>query len=110
MEITKEFLINLVGKKIQFNDKIDNWEMYAEEGMLAVVTKFYFDSSNDDPVHKIFFDFSPYEHENHRRQNANYYDKKGIPCLTAVEAGYYLPQDDIYIDAYVEQLPFKVLN
>lgn len=108
--VDKEFLIALVGKKIRFTKAIDDWEMYAEEGMYAIVTKWYFDDSHEEPVHRVWVDFSDFETENHRRQNANYYDNKGKPTLTAVEAGYYKPIDDIYIDKLVSQIPFEIVK
>lgn len=108
-KIDKEFLINLVGKKIRFTEAIDAWGTYAEEGMYAIVTKFRYED-DDFPVHKIWLDFSPFESHNHPRQNANYYNDELEPCLTALEAGYYKPVDDIYIDEEIENLPFEIVE
>ena len=110
IEINREYLSSLIGKKIKFNEKITNWESYAEPNMCGIVTKFRFDEDHEDPVHAIFVDFSPFEEENHRLQNANYYDKNGNATLTAVEAGFYSPIEDFYIDPNVDQLPFFVVE
>lgn len=109
MSDVKEKLIALVGKTIRFTKAIEAHEMYAEEGMRAVVTKYYFDDRLGDPVHRLYIDYSRYEEENHKRQNANYYDGNGVPCLTAVEAGYYEPLDHIYLDG-PEAWPFEVVE
>ena len=108
-EITQEYLASLIGKKIKFNEKIVNWESYAEPNMCGIVTKFRFDERND-PVHIIFVDFSAFEEENHKLQNANFYDNNGNANLTAVEAGYYSPVEDFYIDPSMDQLPFVVVE
>lgn len=108
--VDKEFLIGLVGKTVRFKKSIEDWESYAEEGMHAIVKKFYFDEDRKEPVHKLWFDFSPFEEENHKRQNANYYDNNRQPTLTAVEAGYYTPVEDYYIDSDPETLPFELVK
>jgi hypothetical protein len=110
MNPIKEKLIDLVGKTIVFKENIEAWETYADEGMRAVVLKFTFDHSPNDPCHKIFVDFSKFEAENHKRQNANYYDDRGIPCLTAVEAGQYTAMEDFYLDHDPETWPFEAVE
>ena len=107
---TKDQLINLVGKTVTFTDEVDHWEIYAESGMKANVVKFYFDNRKTDAVHRIYVDFSPFENENHKRQNANWYDSDGNPCLTAVEAETYNPQEWIYLDNNSAEWPFKIDN
>lgn len=110
MKIDKEYLASLVGKTIRFTKAIEEWGMYAENGMQAIVQKWYFDEAHEFPVHKIWVDFAPFEKENHKRQNSNWYDKDGKATLTAVEAGWYLPVDSIYIDDDTNALPFEIID
>jgi len=110
MNDIKEELINLVGKVIVFGPEIESWETYAEPGMKAVVTKFKYDSDLNDPCHKIMIDYASFEADNHKRQNANYFDGSGNACLTAVEAGYYEPQDWLYLDNDPATWPFTVVG
>lgn len=109
MKIDKNYLASIAGKTVEFTDAISNWESYAESGMRAIIVKWQFDEHHE-AVHKLWFNFEPFEEENHKRQNANYYDENGNACLTAVEAGYYNKVDDYYIDTDTDQLPFKFLD
>ena len=52
-----------------------------------------------DGVLKIFFDFDEFDAHNSPLESAHYYDKEQNPCLTAKQAGYYKPQDDLYFDS-----------
>lgn len=111
--ITPEFGDFICGKTIVFTKEINNWDCYAEEGMMAIVSQFEFDEEESDQmekVHTIHLDFSPFEEHNHSRQRANYYDMAGQPILTAVEAGFYRPHDKLYVSGFKNQLPIKVKN
>lgn len=80
---------------VEFVAGIDNKESFAEKGMRARALRV---RDEDAEVVRIEFDFAEFESLNLPMQSANYYDKKREPTLTAVEAGFYKPQDHMYID------------
>jgi hypothetical protein len=82
---------------VQFKKGIESKDdCYPEEGMRARVLH----ASDPDPdgCVKIVFDFEEFADHNKQYERTNYYDKHGRPSLTAREAGFYKPQDDIYFD------------
>jgi hypothetical protein len=81
---------------IEFAQGVDEKESFAEKGMRARVLG----ASDDSPskVIRLLLDFSEFEGMNFPLQSANYFDKKGNPCLTAQQAGFYRPQDDMHVD------------
>lgn len=81
------------GQAIEFTSCVDDWEGYPEEGMRAIIVGFEWD---DPELGKLFLDFEPFDAHNKELEKHNYYDKNGVACLTAREAGYYKPQDYYY--------------
>ncbi len=91
----------LVGKTIEFLPAIDDFESYAEGKMRAVVTDIV-PMYTDDPdprehVYKLFVNYAKYDEYNKQFESANYYDKSGVDCLSARQAGYYSVADCIYM-------------
>ncbi len=80
---------------VTFKDGIGDKESYAEEGMRARLLSV---EQERDGVVKIRFDFEEFEAHNRPLESRNYYDRSGVACLTAREAGYYKPQEDLYFD------------
>lgn len=80
---------------VEFVPGIDSKEEFAEKGMRARAVGV---RDEDTEVVRIMFDYAEFEGLNLPLQSSNYYDKKGNPTLTAVEAGFYKPQDHMYID------------
>jgi len=90
-----------LGQKItvEFLPGVADLECYAETGMRAVIVSCR-DVDND--VFRMGFDFRPFDAHNAALESANYYDKNGIPSLTARESGFYnptTPEEHIYFDA-----------
>lgn len=115
--LTKEMLNAYVGKTVRFTDKLEDLETtYAEPGMRAIVSKIDFNIHNDDPtdntsvVHVVWVNYEPFEDENHLLMVPNYYDTHGVPCLTALEAGWYKKRDSLYLSGFPEQVPFEVVE
>ena len=73
---------------IEFKKGIEDLETYAEPGMRARVTGAVFES---DQSVKLWIDYSEFDTFNQALEQANYYDKKGNPTLTARQAGFYTP-------------------
>lgn len=80
---------------VEFVAGIDSKESFAEKGMRA---RAFGVRDEDTEVVRIMFDYAEFEGLNLPMQSTNYYDKKGEPRLTAVEAGFYKPQEHMYID------------
>ncbi len=57
--VTKEFLVELVGRVVVFNSVVDDYEDYPEEGMKARVKQVSFDKVHavEDRCHRITFDY-----------------------------------------------------
>jgi hypothetical protein len=60
----------------------------------------------NDHLYKITFDYSEFDEFNKSLESANYYDRKGVACLTAREANMYEPQELIYFGS-PELWPFE---
>jgi hypothetical protein len=71
---------------IEFKKDIEDIESYAEPGMRARAVGVA--TTNDNGV-KFSLDFTEFDDFNKAFEQANYYDKKGRPTLTAREAGFY---------------------
>lgn len=112
IEITKDFLVALVGSDVVFNDKINDYEDYPEEGMKARILSVSFDRNSHvaDRTHRIEFDYSVHDAHNLVRETANYYDADSVPCLTARQAGFYREKDYFFIGGYVEDMPFDQIE
>lgn len=81
---------------VSFNKEIEEKEEYAEPGMRATVLRAGLPQG--DGVVQIFFDFEPHEAFNAPLEKHTYYDKSGVPCLTARQAGFYKAQDSMYFE------------
>ena len=81
-------LANLKGKVIEFTKGIEADEGYADA---------HNDVRQDEMVHVLYVDYSEFDEHNQKFEQNTYYDKDGVPCLSARQAGYYHPQDHIYI-------------
>lgn len=66
-----------------------NYEIYADEGMLARVVSVTDDSHGKDRMVKVELDFSDFYDHNKRFQKANFFDKNGRATLTWYESGLY---------------------
>lgn len=91
---------HLVGKTVQFTSKIEDMEAYPEKGMRARIVSIDEEDTHmsdlHDHIYKITFDYSEFDEFNKSLESANYYDGKGVACLTAREAGMYDEQETIY--------------
>jgi len=81
---------------VTFKDRIEDSESYAEPGMRARVMSAK--GPDSDSVLSIEFDFDAFDEHNRLFERANYYDKHGVPRLTAREAGQYKGRDSIYFE------------
>ena len=108
--ITKEFLVELVGRVVVFNSVVDDYEDYPEEGMKARIKQVSFDKNHEisDRCHRITFDYGEFDEFNKVRETANYYDMEGRACLTAREAGFYTPVDHMFIGGTLDLVPFNI--
>lgn len=79
---------------VTFKAPIEDCECYPETGMRGVVTG---GRLKQDGVVQLWFDFEPFDSFNAALEKREYYDDKRQPTLTAREAGYYKPQDDVYL-------------
>jgi hypothetical protein len=98
----KYLMQHLVGKEIQFTNKIEEMEAYSEGGMRArivSITEEDTDSANKhDHIFIITFDYSEYDEYNKRFETANYYGpgRDAVADKTAREVGQYHLQEKIY--------------
>lgn len=108
--ITKEFLVELVGRVVVFNSVVDDYEDYPEEGMKARIKQVSFDKNHEitECCHRITFDYGEFDEFNKVRETANYYDMEGRACLTAREAGFYTPVDHMFIGGTLDLVPFNI--
>jgi hypothetical protein len=106
---------SLQGQVVRITPEADNnYEIEADEGMLARVISVVDDSHGDDKMVKIELDFNDFKDHNARFQKANFYDKQGNPTLTWYESGLYgngrdsiicMTETDKYLPPFV---PVKV--
>lgn len=82
---------------VHFLEAIEDKECYPEENMRARILKA---TRGPDGLVKVLFDFEPFRDYNIPLEKPTYYDKSGSgePCLTATQAGYYKPQDEIFFE------------
>ena len=84
--MTEEEAFALKGCVVRFHAGIEDLECYAEANMLARILQI---TCQDAEVWRVTFDFSEFESENAKLESANYYDRRGVACLTAREANHY---------------------
>lgn len=109
-EITKDYLVSLVGRVVVFNSVVDDYEDYPEEGMKARIKQVSYDKVHNvsDRCHRITLDYGEFDEFNKVRETANYYDSEGRACLTAREAGFYKSVDVMFVGGTVDLIPFDV--
>lgn len=94
---------------ITFIKGCEEMEGYAEPGMRARVTGVLsFDPSED--LAKIAVDYGEFDAFNRPFEGANYFDKPGLPPLTAREAGHYEPNGALYLSLTGEIRVFRVID
>lgn len=81
---------------VTFAAGIADKDSYAEAGMRARILGQ--PAHEDNEVIKLRLDFEEFAAHNAPFESAHYYDKDQVPCLTARQAGYYKPQEDLYFD------------
>lgn len=91
---------HLIKKIVEFTPRIEEMEAYAETGIRARILSITAEGTSrkelDEHIYIIKFDYSEFDEFNTRYETANYYDKNGVPCLTARQSGFYNPQEKIY--------------
>jgi hypothetical protein len=83
---------------IEFKKGAEDWEIYPESGMRAVLIGA---RPDHDGVIRLSVDYYVWSSRNLEFESANYWDKS-VParaCLTARQAGFYNQQDTIYVMA-----------
>ena len=101
MHATFEKIISALceGKVIvaTFGERIEDFEVYPENGMKARIEAC---RRTGDGCVMMVFDYTEFDRHNAALESANYYDKMGVPCLTARQAGMYSATGDpIYFEA-----------
>jgi hypothetical protein len=101
---------HLLGKVIQFNEAIEEIEAYPEKGMRARIESIVSrDTHLPDPkdhLYLITFDYAEFDAFNAQIESSDYYDKRGVACLTARQANMYEVQEQVYF-ASPDYLPFE---
>lgn len=94
MSTTLPIPFELSGRIVAFGPGIEDSEGYAEPGMRARLITIRIEHSD---VYVVTFDFSEFADHNRPYEQANYYDKNGVACLNARQAGYYSDQEDYHL-------------
>lgn len=89
--VTIEFVPHVKGQR-----GVEDLESYPEARMRAQVTGGRLDH---DEVVVLNVDYTPFESFNEAFESANYFDDQRQPTRTARQAGFYHPQDSIYLMA-----------
>lgn len=86
-----------VGKKIRLK-KMFFEDGYLEKGMTAIINSI--GPLDPDGCRKIWLLVEPFRRQNEAIANHDYFDDKGVPRLTAAEAGFYPKggMDSYYLD------------
>lgn len=82
---------------VTFQKPIEDMEGYLEAGMRGRLV-----ASNEQRGGRfeIYVDLTEFDNFNKQFESANYYDKSGVPCLTARQAGNYKePKENFYVDS-----------
>jgi hypothetical protein len=67
---------------------------FPEKGMKAWLTDIV--KEEHEKCYRIYFDFSDFEEHNEKYFKADYFDDKGVACLTAKDKGWYHPKYSVY--------------
>lgn len=80
---------------VTFKAPVLDKEGYLETGMRGRLVAV---SHEHDDMFKLHVDLSEFDDFNRQFESANYYDKDGVPRLTAREAGFHkAPKDELYV-------------
>jgi hypothetical protein len=71
---------------VQFGKGIENQESYLEPNMRGRIISV---ENTFDNTFRFEIDINEFETHNKSLESRNYYDEKGVPCLTATERGLY---------------------
>ena len=97
---------------VQFNERCESVmsEACVDDGMKASIMRVEREGSDDTnrECYNIVFDLSPFDEFNRRFEKAVYYDASGKACLTAREAGYYVPQE-AWIFREGDEIPYDIV-
>lgn len=80
---------------VTFRPSVLVYENYMEPGMRGRLVSI---SNERDDMFRLLIDFTEFDEFNQQFESRNYYDKNGVPCLTARESGYYKGSGHIYVD------------
>lgn len=102
--MSRKDLSRLVGKTIQFTEKILDSEIAFEPGMIGVIVEaehhLHGNGSDDDGCFKLKVAFGGmYLEHNEKLMSANYYDSNHNPTLKWNQTKYY-PKDHVSTDYY----------
>lgn len=90
-----ELLLSGSRPVVVFKAPILDSEGYLEPGMRGRLVAV---SNMREDTFKLHVDLSEFDEFNRQFESANYYDKSGVPRLTAREAGYYSgPEETLYV-------------
>jgi hypothetical protein len=81
---------------IEFGVEAEVLEGYVERGMRATLIGVTLES---DDVTKITVDYTAFEEHNIPLEQANYYDRRGYPILTARQAKQYSVKEDYFLSS-----------
>jgi hypothetical protein len=89
-----------IGKVVEFTEAALDLEDYAEAGIRAVITKISINhdlGNHQDTVLIVEVDHTDFDDYNKAFEGSNYFNDKGVPCLTAREADLYKAKTRYYI-------------
>lgn len=93
-KVTTDFSFDMVDAvKVKFIKPIFE-DDFPEKGMIAWLTDIV--PMEREECYSLYFDFSDFEKQNDKYFKANYFDDKGVACLTAKEKGWYHPKYSVY--------------
>ncbi|MFK4135923.1 hypothetical protein ACI2KR_27115 [Pseudomonas luteola] len=81
---------------IEFGTWVEDLDVYAEPKMRAHIVDV---GLRRDDIAVLKVDYSDFDEFNKTLEKADYFDAQGNPTLTAREAEFYSPQEDLYVIA-----------
>lgn len=104
--LTAQDIINHIAQvgsiDVQFKAKIEDYETFAEAGMRGRIVSAI--ASVDDL--QLLVDFGVFDEHNRPLAKPTYFDAKGNPTRTAYEAGFYQPQERMYLELNEDLTPY----
>lgn len=89
-----ETLANGAPLDVECLDRCDDLEAYPERGMRLTIVGV---TPHHDDVTVLRVSYEKYDQFNTAFESSNYYDKQGVPQLTARQAGMYKVNDTLYV-------------